>query len=86
MSAAPCPPDGLCAEAGVGQVTLTWPAVADAVGYVVHHGAHPESLAPLDHGGGDLLVVPGLPYADTRREAGGWYAVASVRSIEDGPG
>ncbi|MGZ4580117.1 MAG: GH39 family glycosyl hydrolase [Nocardioidaceae bacterium] len=86
MSAAPCPPDGLCAEAGVGQVTLTWPAVADAVGYVVHHGAHPESVAPLDHGGGDLLVVPGLPYADTRREAGGWYAVASVRSIEDGPG
>ena len=30
----------------------------------------PDALAPLDHGGGDLLVVPCLPYADTRREAG----------------
>ncbi|WP_165372557.1 GH39 family glycosyl hydrolase [Nocardioides iriomotensis] len=76
----------LRAEAGVGQVTLTWPAVADAVGYVVHHGAGPDSLAPLDHGGGDLLVVPCAPYADTRREAGGWYAVAPVRSVEDAPG
>jgi xylan 1,4-beta-xylosidase len=80
------PPAAPDAVAGVGQVTLTWPAVADAVGYVVHHGDHPETLAPLDHGGGDLLVVPGLPYADTRREAGGWYAVAAVRSIEEGPG
>ncbi len=76
----------LHAVAGVGQVTLTWPAVADAVGYVVHHGPHPEALAPLDHGGGDLLVVPCLPYADSRREAGGWYAVAAVRSVEEGPG
>jgi xylan 1,4-beta-xylosidase len=74
------------AEAGVGQVTLTWPAVADAVGYVVHHGVDPGSLRPLDHGGGDLLVVPCAPYADTRREAGGWYAVAPVRSVEDAPG
>jgi xylan 1,4-beta-xylosidase len=74
------------AVAGVGQVTLTWPEVPDAVGYVVHHGATPDALAPLDHGGGDLLVVPALPYADTRREAGGWYAVAAVRSVEDAPG
>ena len=58
------------AVAGVGQVTLTWPEDPDAVGYVVHHGDTPDTLAPLDHGGGDLLVVPCLPYADTRREAG----------------
>jgi xylan 1,4-beta-xylosidase len=76
----------LRAEAGVGQVTLTWPAAADAVGYVVHHGDHPDRLAPLDHGGGDLLVVPCAPYADTRREGGGWYAVAPVRNVEDAPG
>jgi xylan 1,4-beta-xylosidase len=76
----------LRAEAGVGQVTLAWPATADAVGYVVHHGDDPATLAPLDHGGGDLLVVPCAPYADTRREAGGWYAVAPVRSVEDAPG
>ena len=31
-------------------------------------------------------MVPCLPYADTRREAGGWYAVVAVRSIDDGPG
>ena len=79
-------PKVITAAAGVGQVTLTWPEVADAVGYVVHHGATSDALAPLDHGGGDLLVVPCLPYADTRREAGGWYAVAAVRSIDDGPG
>ncbi len=80
------PPTRLDAVSGVGQVTLTWPAVDDAVGYVVHHGDQPDELAPLDHGGGDLLVVPSLPYADTRTSAGGWYAVAAVRSIEDGPG
>jgi xylan 1,4-beta-xylosidase len=80
------PPPRVDAVAGVGQVTLTWRAVDDAVGYVVHHGQTPDALAPLDHGGGDLLVVPCLPYADTRREAGGWYAVAAVRSIDDGPG
>jgi len=80
------PPSSLAATPGVGQVTLTWPTVPDAVGYVVHHGPSPDDLSPLDHGGGDLLVVPALPYADSRREAGGWYAVASVRSIEDGHG
>ncbi len=52
----------------------------------MYHGARPDALAPLDHGGGDLLVVPCLPYADTRSRAGGWYAVAAVRSIEEGPG
>lgn len=87
MSDAPAPPPaGLRAVAGIGQVTLTWPPVDGAVGYVVHHGPDPDTLAPLDHGGGDLLVVPCLPYADTRPGAGGWYAVASVRSIEEGPG
>lgn len=80
------PPAHLDAVAGTGQVTLTWAAVDDAVGYVVHHGDRPDALTPLDHGGGDLLVVPCLPYADTRAGAGGWYAVAAVRSIEDGPG
>ena len=85
MSTLP-PPALLQAVPGVGQVTLTWPTVPDSVGYVVHHGDRPDTLAPLDHGGGDLLVVPCLPYADTRREAGGWYAVATVRRIEDGHG
>ncbi len=80
------PPPSLDAVAGVAQVTLTWAAVDDAVGYVVHHGDEPDALSPLDHGGGDLLVVPCLPYSDTRDSAGGWYAVAAVRSIEEGHG
>ena len=86
MSGGAAPPASVHAVSGVGQVTLTWPAADDAVGYVVHHGERPDALAPLDHGGGDLLVVPCQPYADTRRTAGGWYAVASVRSIEEGCG
>lgn len=80
------PPGALHTVAGAGQITLAWPPVDGAVGYVVYHGARPGDLAPLDHGGGDLLVVPCLPYADTRSCAGGWYAVATVRSIDDGPG
>src|SRR5205823_14989033 len=60
------PPDGLRSEPGAGQVTLRWQPVAGAVGYLVHRSESPAGpFKPVDHGGGDVLAVPGSPYCDT---------------------
>jgi xylan 1,4-beta-xylosidase len=59
--------------------------VAGASGYLVHRGESASGpWTPLDHGGGDVLAVPGTVYTDTLAEPGRehWYAVASVTSIE----
>ncbi len=74
-------PTGLSAEAGVNQVTLWWDPVDGAAGYVISRAKSPGGrLAPLDHGGSDVLAVPGPPYADTAVGAGLAYSytVASV--------
>ena len=72
------------AEGGGHQVTLTWDAVAGAVGYQVY--AAPDAAGPwepLDHAGRDVLAVPHPPYADTTGKPGSprWYAVASLSDV-----
>ena len=80
------PPAGLEVEAGSAHVTLRWEGVAGAAGYIVHGAPSPAGpFEPIDHGGGDVLAVPGPPYTDTRGTAGEerWYAVSTLAAIED---
>ncbi len=75
------PPSGLRAVAGGGHVTLDWDSVPGAAGYLVYRAEAADGpFEPLDHGGGDVLAVPGGPYADTSGEPGRvrYYAVAAV--------
>jgi len=75
------PPSGLRAVAGGGHVTLDWDPVPGAAGYLVYRAEAADApFEPLDHGGGDVLAVPGGPYADTSGEPGRvrYYAVAAV--------
>jgi xylan 1,4-beta-xylosidase len=79
-------PTGLRAVPGRGHVMLDWDPVPGAAGYLVYSAADPESsdgpFEPVDHGGGDVLAVPGGPYADTTGQAGQvrYYAVADGQS------
>ncbi|MGS2616618.1 GH39 family glycosyl hydrolase [Micromonospora sp. LZ34] len=82
------PPDGLTAVAGVGHVRLSWSAVPDAIGYLVHRaplrdGVPDGEFAPVDHLGGDVLSVPDTWYVDTTGEPGRpyAYAVAAVPEV-----
>ncbi len=82
-------PDQLRAESGGGQVTLRWRPVAGAAGYVVQRADRPDGpFATIDHGGGDVLAVPGPSYADTSGRPGvdAWYAVASLTSADGSHG
>jgi xylan 1,4-beta-xylosidase len=75
------PPSGLRAVAGGGHVTLDWDPVPGAAGYLVYRAEAADGpFEPLDHGGGDVLAVPGGPYADTSGEPGRvrYYALAAV--------
>ena len=79
------PPGDVRAEAGGGQVTLRWTPVKGAAGYVVQRADRPEGpFQTIDHGGGDVLAVPGPAYADTTGRPGveHWYAVASLASAD----
>jgi xylan 1,4-beta-xylosidase len=79
----PAPTD-LSAEPGVGQITLRWAAVDGAAGYLVSRADRPDGpLLALDHGGSDVLGVPGPPYADTDVLAGHLYAY-SVAAVTQG--
>src|ERR1700726_1014532 len=65
------PPDGLMAEPGVGQVTLSWQPVEGAAGYLVQRGESPDGpFSPINNGGGDVIPVPGPPFADTTGSPG----------------
>lgn len=82
-------PGGLRAEEGAGHVTLRWDAVPGALGYLVSRSEHSSGpFEAVDHGGGDVLAVPGPPYTDTTVEPGraAWYAVAALADLERGPG
>src|SRR5450759_2542840 len=47
------PPDHVRALRGRGQVTIEWPPVAGAAGYLVHRGPAADGpFAPIDQGGG----------------------------------
>jgi xylan 1,4-beta-xylosidase len=79
------PPDDVRAESGGGQVTLRWTPVKGAAGYVVQRADDPHGVfKTIDHGGGDVLAVPGPAYADTTSRPGieYWYAVASLTSAD----
>ena len=78
-------PTGLRADAGRGQVTLTWEPVQGAAGYLVHRASSAEGpFEALDGPGRDVLAVPHPPYADTsgKPDALAWYAVAAVRGVD----
>lgn len=78
-------PDAVHAEGGGGQVTLRWRPVTGAAGYVVQRADRPDGpFTTIDHGGGDVLAVPGPSYADTTGRPGvdAWYAVASLTSAD----
>jgi xylan 1,4-beta-xylosidase len=53
------------ASAGRGQVTVDWEPIDGAAGYLVHRSYDDGPAELVDHKGGDLLAVPGPPYADT---------------------
>lgn len=83
------PPDGVLAEPGGGQVTLRWTPVPGAAGYVVQRADRPDGpFTTIDHGGGDVLAVPGPSYADTTGRPGVEYAyaVASLSSADGSHG
>jgi len=75
------PPSDLTATSGAGQVTLHWQPVVGAAGYFVQRSDSPSGpFIHIDHSGGDVLAVPGPPYADTTGVPGTpyWYAVTSI--------
>jgi xylan 1,4-beta-xylosidase len=79
------PPQALTAESGGGQVTLRWQPAPGAAGYVVQRATRREGpFKTIDHGGGDVLAVPGPTYADTTGRPGedAWYAVASLAAAD----
>jgi xylan 1,4-beta-xylosidase len=83
------PPSEVTAEEGVGHVTLRWSPVDGAVGYLVQRATGSDgALQPVDHGGRDVLAVPGPQYADTTGAPGTTYryAVSSLPDLEHGPG
>ncbi len=88
-SSAVPPPADLRAEAGRGQVTLYWEPVPGAAGYLILRAQQSEgAFAIVDHGGGDVLPVPGCVYADTTAGAGqqAWYSVAALAVPDGAPG
>jgi xylan 1,4-beta-xylosidase len=82
-------PVGVRAEPGRGQVTIDWQPVEGAIGYVVQRADAPAGpFEVIDHHGGDVLAVPGPPYADTTGRIGreAWYTVSALAAIEAPPG
>ena len=83
------PPAGLRTDAGAGQVTLAWEPVEGAIGYLVQRASGEDgSFEPVDHGGRDVVPVPGPVYCDTTGDPGVRYryAVSSVAAVEADPG
>lgn len=70
-------------------MTLEWELVDGAIGYLVHRAPTADGpFAPVDHGGRDVLAVPGPGYCDTTGRPGEpcWYAVAALTNTEAAPG
>ncbi|MEU8298678.1 xylan 1,4-beta-xylosidase [Micromonospora sp. NPDC048909] len=81
---------GVRVRAGRGQVDVDWDPVPGTAGYLVHRADGDGPYRVVDHRGGDLLAVPGPPYADTTVEPGRTvrYAVRPVHDPDrpdDGP-
>jgi xylan 1,4-beta-xylosidase len=82
-------PDEVRADPGGGQVTLRWSPVPGAAGYVVQRADMADgTFQTIDHGGGDVLAVPGPSYADTTGQPGVayWYSVASLSAADGSHG
>jgi Beta-xylosidase len=82
-------PQGLVAQSGAGQVTLSWQPVPGAVGYLVQRADTVDGpYTTIDHGGQDVLITPGPRYADTTGVPGTtyWYAVKAVPDPHYTPG
>ncbi|MGK5740451.1 GH39 family glycosyl hydrolase [Micromonospora sp. URMC 103] len=73
---------GIRVRAGRGQVDVDWDPVPGAAGYLVHRADGDGPYRVVDHRGGDLLAVPGPPYADTTVEPGRTVRYA-VRPVHD---
>ncbi|GII80290.1 beta-xylosidase [Sphaerisporangium rufum] len=85
VPAAPPAPSGLRAEAGAGQVTLTWEPVDGAIGYLVHRGTGPDGpFLTTKQPDVDVPAVPGTRYVDTTGSPGetAYYVVASLGTME----
>ena len=81
------PPDEVRVTGGVAQITVDWDPVAGALGYVVHRADGPDGrFEAVDFGGGDVLVVPSAPFADTTIAPGRtyWYRVGAVTDTAGG--
>ncbi|MGQ5261153.1 GH39 family glycosyl hydrolase [Micromonospora sp. ZYX-F-536] len=72
--------DGPRVRTGRGHLSIDWDRVPGAAGYLVHRADGDGPYQVVDHRGGDLLAVPGPPYADTTVEPGRTvrYAVRPV--------
>jgi xylan 1,4-beta-xylosidase len=82
-------PPGVRATSGRGHVTLDWQPVDGAIGYLVQRSSSETGpFSVVDHGGGDVLAVPGPPYADTMATIAepAFYVVSALSSIEGRPG
>ncbi|MFC3502529.1 xylan 1,4-beta-xylosidase [Micromonospora krabiensis] len=75
-------PDDIRVRVGRGQVDIDWDPLPGAAGYLVHRSDGGGPFHVVDHGGGDLLAVPGPPYADTSVEPGRTVRYA-VRPVHD---
>ncbi|MEV4809074.1 GH39 family glycosyl hydrolase [Micromonospora avicenniae] len=73
---------GIRTHGGRGQVDVDWDTVPGAAGYLVHRRDGDGPYRVVDHRGGDLLAVPGPPYADTTVEPGRSVRYA-VRPVYD---
>jgi xylan 1,4-beta-xylosidase len=70
-------------------VTVRWEPVEGAIGYLVHRAPSADGpWEPVDHGGRDVLAMPGPVCCDTTGRVGEpcWYAIASLPSAEAEPG
>ena len=81
------PPDRVRVTGGVAQITVDWDEVDGALGYVVHRAAGRDGpYAVVDFRGGDVLVVPSPPFADTTIAPGPtyWYRVGAITDTAGG--
>ncbi len=81
-------PGGVEVRPGVGQITVDFQTVPGALAYAVHRADDRDGeYSVVDFQGGDVLVVPGPPFADTTVEPARiyWYRVAALAATEVEP-
>jgi xylan 1,4-beta-xylosidase len=79
-------PEGLRAQEGRGQVTLTWRRVEEAAGYLIYRSATDDGpWEPITPGEPIVKAVPDTTFTDTSGPRGekSWYRVAGAASVED---